>query len=301
MVKNNAEVFKKHGFIFYKSLLTLGFFMIQNLYQLYSELNTSKRLLSTITSCPEKFYCKKIKPKKKFGTFQEENNSIKLRHLMPPVQSLKVIQSKICHHLEGIELPDSMYGSIKGCNNIINALQHIQNTFFFKIDLKNFFSNITNKQVHHALVENGFAWDVSRILTKLTTYHSCLPQGAPTSPILANIAFAKTARQLEEFAKDYGITFTVFIDDLVFSSKKDFKHLSTEILNIIKLNGFFPNNKKISYRKYLCEVTGLLVGNGKLKLVPKMKEAAKLNPRVKRYNNFVNECYDSYLINKLSI
>lgn len=71
--------------------------MIQNLYQLYTELNTNKHFISTITLCPEKFYYKKIKPKKKFGNFQtEENGSIKLRHLVPPVQSLKIIQSKIC-------------------------------------------------------------------------------------------------------------------------------------------------------------------------------------------------------------
>ncbi|MEP7228974.1 MAG: reverse transcriptase family protein [Ginsengibacter sp.] len=276
--------------------------MIQNLYQLYRELNTNKRFLSTITSCPEKFYYKKIKPKKKFGKFQiEENGSIKLRHLIPPVQSLKIIQSKICNHLEQIELPDSIYGSIRGSNNVINALQHIENKYFFKIDLKNFFSNVTNKQVHQALIENGFTWEVARIITKLTTYQCSLPQGAPTSPVLANIVFAKIARQLEAFIKGHDITFTVFVDDLVFSSKKDFKNLSIQILDIIRSKGFFPHNKKINYRKYICDVTGLLVGNGKLKLVSKMKSEAQINPRVRGYIKYVNELYSDYLLSKSSI
>lgn len=276
--------------------------MIQNFYRLYSELNAGKSFISTITCSPEKFYKLKIKPKKKFGGFQEdENGSIKLRYIVPPVHSLKLIQSKICNHLEQIELPDSMYGSIKGSNNVINALQHIENIYFFKIDLKNFFSNITNRQVHHALMENGFTWEIARILTKLTTYQCSLPQGAPTSPILANLAFIKTARELETFIKGHDITFTIFLDDLVFSSKKDFKHLTTQILDIIRSNGFFPHNKKISYRKYICDVTGLLVGNGKLKLVSKMKNEAIKNPRVRRYIKFVKEYYSAYLISKSSI
>ncbi len=300
MAKDNAKIFKKHGFIFYKSVLNLGFFMMQNLYQLYSELNARKSFISTVTSSPEKFYKLKIKPKKKFGRFQEgENGSIKLRYLIPPVHLLKLIQSKICNHLEQIELPDSMYGSIKGSNNVINALQHIENIYFFKIDLKNFFSNITNKQVHHALMENGFAWEIARILTKLTTYQCSLPQGAPTSPVLANLAFTKTARQLEAFIKGNDITFTIFLDDLVFSSKKNFKHLTIQILDIIRSNGFFPHNKKINYRKYICDVTGLLVGNGKLKLVSKMQSEAIINPRVRGYARFVNEYYNFYLSNKI--
>ena len=276
--------------------------MIQNLYQLYTELNVNKRFISAITSSPEKFYYKKIKPKKKFGKFQEgENGSIKLRHLIPPVQSLKIIQNKIVNHLEQVKLPDCMYGSIKGSNNIINALQHIENIFFLKVDLKSFFSNISNKQIQFSLIENGFTWEVARILTKLTTFQCSLPQGAPTSPALANISFIKTAKQLENFIKGHGITFTIFLDDLIFSSKKDFKDLVIQILNIIRSNGFFPHNKKISYRKYVCDVTGLLVGNGKLKIISEMRKEAETNSRVRGYINFVNEYYSYYLLKRITI
>jgi hypothetical protein len=302
VAKISAKVFEKYGFTFYKNVLDPGFFMLQNLYQLYSELNTGKRFISTITASPEKFYFKAIKAKMKFGAHQEtENKSIRLRHLIPPKISLKIIQRKICNHLQQIELPHCMYGSVKESNNVLNALQHIDNIFFLKIDLENYFSNISNKQVHRALVENGFPWEVARIVTKLTTYQCSLPQGAPTSPVLANIVFAKTARQLEEFIKGHNITFTVFLDDMVFSSKKDFKYLVQEILNIIRAAGFFPHNKKINYRKYNCEVTGLVVGNGQLRIVPKMKQAALTNSRVNGYIKFVNKYYNAFLIKKSSV
>ena len=272
--------------------------MIQNLDQLYSELNTSKRFISSITASLEKSYLRAIKGKRKFGDYQQnEDGSIRLRHLTVPRNSLKTIQHKICSHLQQIELPQCMYGSVKESNNVINALQHINNIFFFKIDLKNHFSNISNKQVHRALMENSFPWEVARILTKLTTYQCSLPQGAPTSPVLANVVFAKTANQLEEFIKDHHITLTIFLDDLVFSSKKNFKELVPEILDIIRKDGFFPHNNKIHYKKYNCDVTGLLVGNGKLKMSPKMmKQAALKNSRVKGYIKFVSESYQAFLL-----
>jgi RNA-directed DNA polymerase len=157
----------------------------------------------------------------KFGKPQEgKNNSIKLRHLIPPVQSLKLIQSRICNHLQKVYLPDCMYGAVDESNNVLNALQHIESKYFFTIDLKDFFSKISHKQVHQMFIENGYCWEAARILTKLTTYKYNLPQGAPTSPVIANLAFKQTALQLMEIIKGYGITFTTFLDDLTFSSKK---------------------------------------------------------------------------------
>ena len=77
--------------------------MIQNLHQLYSELHVGKDFILTITSTPEEFYSKAIRPKKKFGTYQEnDDGSIKLRYLIPPKNSLKIIQRKICNCLQQI-------------------------------------------------------------------------------------------------------------------------------------------------------------------------------------------------------
>ena len=273
---------------------------MQNLYQLYSKLNITKHIISDITSNTANFYYRKVKPKMKFGKPQPgENNTIKLRHLNPPAQKLKIIQSKICDLLQKIELPYCMYGAVEGSNNIINALQHIESKFFLTIDLKDFFTRISNYRVHGVFIENGFPWDVARILTKLTTHNGSLPQGAPSSPVLANLAFSKTAHQLETLIKAHKITFTVFLDDLVFSSKNDFKYLIPQILEIIRTNKFFPHNKKIHYRQYTCEVTGLIVGNGKLKLVPKMKQEALQNPRIKGYAQYVEKLCQQYLLTKI--
>jgi RNA-directed DNA polymerase len=236
----------------------------------------------------------------KFGKPQEgKNNSIKLRHLIPPVQSLKLIQSRICNHLQKVYLPDCMYGAVDESNNVLNALQHIESKYFFTIDLKDFFSKISHKQVHQMFIENGYCWEAARILTKLTTYKYNLPQGAPTSPVIANLAFKQTALQLMEIIKGYGITFTTFLDDLTFSSKKDFHQLQTSILETIRINNFFPHHKKIHYCENICDVTGLFVGNSELKIHPKMLEAAATNYKVRKYVAYVMKCYNEYQLRKL--
>jgi RNA-directed DNA polymerase len=126
---------------------------MDNLFQLYNQLGVNKNFLHFLISNLDEHYYQKIKPKMKFGKPQEEkNNSIKLRHLIPPVQSLKLIQSRICNHLQKVYLPDCMYGAVDESNNVLNALQHIESKYFFTIDLKDFFSKISHKQVHQMFI-----------------------------------------------------------------------------------------------------------------------------------------------------
>jgi hypothetical protein len=67
-------------------------------------------------------------------------------------------------------------------------------------DMKNFFPYISHHQVFEVFRRNDFSPDVSHILTKLTTYKEGLPQGAPTSPIIANLVFIQTGIKLLEIA-----------------------------------------------------------------------------------------------------
>lgn len=274
-------------------------FNLKNLNELYKQLDISKSIVSTITLNIDRYYYETSQPKKKFGQDQRDKKGNKRkRELLPPVDSLKEIQTKIGNKLQKIDLPQCMYGAVQGSNNTFNALEHIENKYFLTIDLKDFFKRINYKQVHKVFIDNGYSWDVARILTKLTTYKYCLPQGAPTSPTLANLAFKKTVLELLDLIKDQDITFTTFLDDLTFSSKKDFKHFQDPILEIIKANKFFPSPKKIHYRENSCDVTGLFVGNGKLRIHPDMRKAAMTNRNVRNYIRYVEECYQEYLLDK---
>jgi len=243
---------------------------------------------------PDQFYKKFYRPKTKFGSPQlNKDGSVRAREIIQPIHSLKVVQREINSQLKELELPDSMYGGIEGRNNIGNAFQHINNKYFFTIDLKIFFSNITNSRVHQTLVGRGFSWNEARVITNLTTFNGSLPQGAPTSTALANLAFAPTAVFLEKFCKERNITFTVFVDDLTFSSSRCFKQHRNQILKTLKQNNFFVNHKKVHYKEKCCEVTGIIIRKGKL-ILPKEILSHRDKPGIKEYVAAVFKQYDTY-------
>lgn len=246
----------------------------------------------------DSLYKKTYQPKMKFGNPQiEKNGSTKMRHVVKPSYVLKAAQKEINHCLQKIPLMNSMYGGVPGKNNVLNALQHIDNIFFLTIDLKNFFGNITNTQVHQALIDHGFTWQEARYITRITTLHGSLPQGAPTSSVLANLCFENTALMLEAFCKERNITFTIFVDDLTFSSSKYFKHYTDQIIEILYNNSFYINQDKVHYKKHRCEITGLIVKKGKLSLPKDMLNHIN-KPAIKRYANAVAKQYNEYMLLK---
>lgn len=218
-----------------------------------------------IQQSPDLYYKECSRRKMKFGSPQiNSDGSPRMRDIIQPVYSLKILQRQLNNQLKELELPDCMYGGIEERNNVGNAFQHNNGKYFFTVDLKRFFSNITNSRINQMLISRGFNWQEARIITNLTTYKGSLPQGVPTSTTLANLSFAPTAMLLEKFCKERQITFTVFVDDLTFSSSRCFKQHTNKILEMLKQNRFFVNKNKIHYRKGSCEITGIIVRNGSL-------------------------------------
>jgi len=263
--------------------------MIKSLPNLYSFLGLSKDQVEEIIKDLNSYYYLKASPKRKFGKYQKnKNGTIPIRYLTIPRLELKILQQKIATLLAQLENREYMYGSIAGVNNLDNACRHLNKKYFLKIDLKNFFTNITHHQVFQVFISHAFSPSVSRFLTKLTTYKSSLPQGAPTSPIISNLVFLNTADTLNAIARANNIVFTTFLDDLVFSSIKDFKVLIPKILEIIRSNNFFPSQKKIKYRTNSCEITGLLVRGNRLSVIKEMKKEAKCNVHLNSYVRLVS-------------
>jgi len=258
--------------------------MINTLKHLSYVLGFSEQSVSIIIDNIDYFYYSHTKPKMKYGEFQKDNKrKIKYRKLCSSRYPLKIIQQRIHNLLLQIELPKYAYGGAMGKNNILNAKQHINNKYFFSADLKDFFPRINHHQVFEMFRHNNFSPTVSRVLTQLATYKGCLQQGPPSSPIIANLVFVKTGNKLQDVIKDQSITFTSFFDDLSFSSKKDFRPITKDLIKIVKSGGFYINHKKVSYKVSYPEVTGAIIHNNKLLPIPKMKERAKTNPYLAAY------------------
>lgn len=257
--------------------------MIKSLFNLRSYLAlTPREILALKENCKYRFA---NPPKKKYGQPQMHNGQIKRRNVLIPEPDLKKCQQKIHRLLSELPLPASMYGGVRNRNHISNAVLHLNQSFFLTIDLKDFFKRISHNQVYKMFLDIGCSIGVAHTLTKLTTINGGLPQGAPSSPIVANLVFRDTVVELEEFACTHGLRFSCFVDDLTFSSRENFQELTPQLLSILRKNGFLPCNKKIHYRRGYCEITGIYVKGNKLSVRHKMKNRAK---HILQLNNYVN-------------
>lgn len=136
----------------------------------------------------------------------------------------------------------------------------------------------------------GYSDHIAHWLTKLTTWKYELPQGTSTSPHLANLAFLEIDNKLIPFCQANNLTYTRYVDDLTFSSPKDFKPILNDILEIITTCGY-----KISYRKtsYQADqtITGINVFNNFIDAPQKIKDKAKneslTDNKTKPYSNYL--------------
>jgi len=100
---------------------------------------------------------------------------------------------------------------------------------------------------------------------RLITRH--LPQGAPTSPALANLAAARLDRRLSGLAAAAGAAYTRYADDLTFSADapamEKIGYVMARIRHITADEGFAVNEKKTRVlRKNTAQsVTGIIVND----------------------------------------
>jgi RNA-directed DNA polymerase len=75
-----------------------------------------------------------------------------------------------------------------------------------------------------------------------------LPQGAPTSPALANICAYRTDCRLTGLARSAGAEYTRYADDVAFSGGDDFERgverFSTHVAAVLLEEGFSVNHRK---------------------------------------------------------
>ncbi len=220
--------------------------------------NEFKKLCATIAFKPievkqlinklDTYYKEWVEQKtdKKTGNFKRyKDGTIKQRIIRPSLKELKLIQTNIKNKiLAPIKLPDNIHGGVKKRNNISNAKPHQGKKYQFTTDLQEFYPNINSQRVYDTLVRLKLSPHYAHWLTKLTTWKYELPQGTPTSTHIANLVFLETDLKLIELCNNHGVTYTRYVDDLTFSSQKDFRSLLNDILNIVTSNDF-----KLSYRK----------------------------------------------------
>lgn len=215
----------------------------------------------------------------------------KQRTIRPSQGKLKIIQSIIKNKiLVSIKLPAVVHGGVKRCSNITNAKPHQGNKYVFTTDLQEFYPNITSQRVYDTFCK-FFSPHYSHWLTNLTTWKYELPQGTPTSTHIANLVFLETDLELIKLCNSNNVTYTRYVDDLTFSSQQDFKHLLSNILEIVTTNNFKLSHRKTQY-KGKQTITGINVFLNKIDAPDKIKEKSKIEietkAETKPYTTYLN-------------
>lgn len=229
------------------------------------------------------YYYKKEEPKTdQFGKPRiDSDGEPEVRVLYPSKGRLKELQKIINSRVfSQINFPPVVHGSVKKKSCITNAKAHQGNKYFLLTDLRGYFPSIHFKTVYCELVEQGFSPTVASHITRLVTYNKCVPQGAPTSPMIANMVFLPQDLQLIEICQKHDITYTRYIDDLTFSSKKFIKNeLIQKLLGVIRKSPFKYHHRKTKTSIGITEITGVITKNNNLD-APKRKyeKLAKLEP-----------------------
>lgn len=233
------------------------------------------------------------------------------RRISVPNSVVKTLQKWILKNILSKVSEDSASMAYRSDKSIYtNALVHCEARWLIKIDLVDFFHSINEISVFRVFKELGFAPILSFELTRLTTrelikiypksskrsrtktykfYTSeslgVLPQGAPTSPKLANLVFKETDILIREKCKEYGFEYTRYADDISISTSRldaDSKIcslLKNEIIQIIKDKSYKVNIQKTRILKpgQRKIVTGLVVNDEVPRLPKEIKNSIEFN------------------------
>lgn len=252
----------------------------------FKVIESSKREFGYIKEHIEDYYYRKEEPKKdQFGNIRVgSDGEQEVRVLHPSKGRLKVLQKIINSRIfSQIEFPPVVHGSVKKKSCITNAKAHQGNKYFLLTDLRGYFPSIHFKTVYSELVEQGFSPIVASYITRLVTYNKCVPQGAPTSPMIANLVFLPQDLHLIEICQKHALTYTRYIDDLTFSSKKFIEdELIQTLLDVIRNSPFKYHHRKTKTSIGITEITGVLAKNNNLDAPSrKYEKLSKLDPESK--------------------
>ncbi|HTS13970.1 MAG TPA: reverse transcriptase family protein [Candidatus Limnocylindrales bacterium] len=190
------------------------------------------------------------------------------RLLRVPDGPLKFLQDKIRRHLlDKVGALDCVHGGVRGRSPATNAKLHTGKPVVFTLDVKDFFPSVGPATIRRVFSVLGFGAQALEALVDATTWDNQLPQGAPTSVALANLAMYRVDVRILRLARLHGFAYTRYVDDLAISGGwrlLDFRRL---VQRIVQEEGFRINPAKVKTMPAHTRqvVTGLIV-NEKLNL-----------------------------------
>ena len=215
----------------------------------------------------------------------------RFRTLSAPAEPLKQVQRRILTHLlDHAAVSPLAHGFVRGRSIVTNARVHAATAWSkVSVDLQDAYPSVSKARVRHA-VERALGalitvrfptWqaaqraEVFEVLAELCTHEGALPQGAPTSGALLNLACYALDRRcallLRRRARDLAdLRFSRYADDLTFTSSEDLpRSFVDEVIGEVRATGFEPNRRKVeatTARQGDLVICGVRLHDGQLTL-----------------------------------
>lgn len=197
-----------------------------------------------------------------YRVFRVPKKSGGFRKIQAPSIRLKQVQRWIATTLlSESPLHNACTGYRKGHSIVTNAMPHAGASFVFNVDIASFFPSIKEERVTALFQKLGYSNHFARQLAALTTVNGVLPQGAPSSPLIANLICKNLDERMQSFASQHGWAYTRYCDDITISGHGGFRGHHRTVFDIITSEGFEVNTHKVRYagKNQRQEVTGLVV------------------------------------------
>ncbi len=199
-----------------------------------------------------------------------------IRLIEAPKPRLKALQRQILSRILDLIPPHSaVHGFRRGRSIKTFAAPHVGRHIVLRMDLQDFFPTISGARIQTFFRTVGYPESVADLLGGICTNATPrdvwrqtaidadplqlrdaralytrphLPQGAPTSPALANLCAYRADCRLAGLAKSVDAQYTRYADDLAFSGGESFarnvERFSTHVAAILHEEGFTVNHRK---------------------------------------------------------
>ncbi|HEY6369812.1 MAG TPA: reverse transcriptase family protein, partial [Candidatus Sulfotelmatobacter sp.] len=199
-----------------------------------------------------------------------------VRLIEAPKPQLKDLQRQILLWiLEKIPPHPAVHGFVKGRSIKTFVAPHVGQPVVLRMDLRDFFPTFGGVRIQNLFRTLGYPEAVADLLGGICTNATPrdiwneiateiglvgvgevrrlyarphLPQGAPTSPALANISFYRLDRRLAALTEFAGASYTRYADDLAFSGGEEFEksveRFGLHAAAILLEEGFAVNHRK---------------------------------------------------------
>ena len=221
--------------------------------------------------------------------------------------------------LKKLPVSEAAFAYVEGGSAYRAACVHRNARWLMKVDIASFFESILETRIYKVFLAAGYqpllSFELSRICTRIAnpeiertvstngfakvknkgTEHVIeayasyslghLPQGAPTSPMLANIVAKDIDDEIFVLANRYGLRYSRYSDDIVLSSNEKIfgKAQASKVIGklyaILRRAGFEPNveKTKVSGPGSKMIVLGLLVDGDRPRLMAEFKDKLRMH------------------------